>query len=63
MVVLKNKTLARKIRHITSTAKLNHKWEYVHDHIGYNYRMPNLNAALICAQLEKLDELLFFTWT
>lgn len=47
--------LARKVKHITTTAKLPHSWEYRHDQIAYNYRMPNLNAALGCAQLEQLD--------
>lgn len=42
-------------KHITTTAKVPHKYEYVHDEVGHNYRMPNLNAALICAQLEQLD--------
>jgi len=42
-------------KHLTTTAKKPHKYEYVHDELGYNYRMPNLNAALICAQLEQLD--------
>jgi aminotransferase in exopolysaccharide biosynthesis len=42
-------------KHLTTTAKKPHKYEYVHDEVGYNYRMPNLNAALICAQLEQLD--------
>ena len=46
--------LARHARHLTTTAKLPHAWEYRHDEIGYNYRMPNLNAALGCAQLEQL---------
>ena len=55
MIVLKNKILARKIKHITSTAKLNHKWEYVHDQVGYNFRMPNINAALGIAQLKKIN--------
>lgn len=41
-------------KHITTTAKLPHKWEYVHDMVGFNYRMPNLNAALGCAQMEQL---------
>jgi aminotransferase in exopolysaccharide biosynthesis len=43
-------------KHLTTTAKIPHKWEFVHDEIGYNYRMPNINAALGCAQLEKLDK-------
>lgn len=46
--------LARHAKHLTTTAKLPHRWEYVHDEVGYNYRMPNLNAALGCAQLEQL---------
>ncbi len=46
--------LARRAKHLTTTAKLPHRWDYVHDEIGYNYRMPNLNAALGCAQLEQL---------
>ena len=48
--------LANKAKHITNTAKVPHKWRYIHDEIGYNYRMPNLNAALGCAQLRKLDD-------
>lgn len=47
--------LARHAKHITTTAKIPHAWEYVHDEIGYNYRMPNINAALGCAQLENLS--------
>lgn len=43
-------------KHITTTAKVPHAWEYVHDEVGYNYRMPNLNAALLSAQLERVDE-------
>jgi perosamine synthetase len=46
--------LARHAKHLTTTAKLPHKWEFRHDEIGYNYRMPSLNAALGCAQLEQL---------
>jgi perosamine synthetase len=46
--------LARHAKHLTTTAKMRHAWEFRHDEIGYNYRMPNLNAALGCAQLEKL---------
>lgn len=42
-------------KHLTTTAKKPHSYEYIHDKLGYNYRMPNLNAALICAQLEQLD--------
>ena len=47
--------LAKKAKHITSTAKAPHQWRYIHDQVGYNYRMPNINAALGCAQLKKLD--------
>ncbi len=47
--------LAAKAKHITTTAKVPHKWDFVHDEIGYNYRMPNINAAMGCAQLEQLD--------
>lgn len=50
--------LARHAKHITTTAKMPHAWEYRHDEIGYNYRMPNLNAALGCAQLEQLPTML-----
>ncbi len=50
--------LARHAKHLTTTAKLPHAWEYRHDEIGYNYRMPNLNAALGCAQLEQLPVML-----
>ena len=46
--------LAKEAKHITTTAKLPHQWAYNHDRIGYNYRLPNLNAALGCAQLEQL---------
>lgn len=48
---------ARRAKHITTTAKLPHRWAFVHDETGYNYRMPNLNAALGCAQLEQLSAL------
>lgn len=50
--------LARHAKHLTTTAKLPHAWEYHHDEVGYNYRMPNLNAALGCAQLEQLPGML-----
>lgn len=54
-VVTNDEGLAKRIKHITTTAKEPHKWAYKHDEIGFNYRMPNLNAALICAQLESLS--------
>ena len=53
-----NKDIATKARHLGSTAKIPHAWEYKHDDIGYNYRMPGLNAALGCAQLEQLPGIL-----
>ena len=46
--------LAKLAKHLTTTAKMPHRWEYFHDQIGFNYRMPNINAALGCAQLEQL---------
>lgn len=46
--------LARQAKHLTTTAKVPHPWEYRHDEVGYNYRLPNINAALGCAQLERL---------
>lgn len=48
--------LARRAKHLTTTAKLRHAWEYRHDEVGFNYRMPNINAALGCAQLEQLPQ-------
>ena len=56
VVVTDDKKLAKKLKHLTTTAKVPHKWEYTHDNIGYNYRMPNINAALLVAQMENLDE-------
>jgi aminotransferase in exopolysaccharide biosynthesis len=47
--------LARRAKHLTTTAKTPHRWEYRHDEIGYNYRLPNINAALGCAQIEQLE--------
>ena len=54
-IVTNDKTLAKKAKHLTTTAKVPHKWNFNHDMVGYNYRMPNLNAALLVAQLENLD--------
>ena len=50
--------LAKRAKHLTTTAKTPHRWDYIHDEVGYNYRMPNLNAALGCAQLEQLPDFL-----
>ena len=49
--------LARRARHLTTTAKQPHRWAFDHDEVGWNYRMPNLNAALGCAQLEQLPDI------
>lgn len=57
-ILTDDEELADYAKHLTTTAKIPHKWEYVHDEVGYNYRMPNINAALGCAQLEKMDEFL-----
>ena len=57
-VLTNDPELARRAKHLTTTSKLLHAWEYRHDEIGYNYRMPNINAALGCAQLEQLPQLL-----
>ena len=57
-ILFNNAELARHAKHLTTTAKVPHAWEYQHDEIGYNYRLPNLNAALGCAQLEQLPTML-----
>jgi perosamine synthetase len=53
-IVTNDLVLGIKAKHLTTTAKVPHPYEYVHDDLGYNFRMPNLNAALACAQLEQL---------
>lgn len=58
MIVTNDEALALRAKHITTTAKVPHAWEFVHDEVGYNYRLPNLNAALGCAQMERLPEML-----
>lgn len=57
-LVTNDEAIAKHAKHISTTAKIPHAWEFAHDEIGYNYRMPNLNAALACAQLEQLDQIL-----
>jgi perosamine synthetase len=57
-IITDDEKLATKARHLTTTAKVPHRWEYNHDMVGYNYRMPNLNAALLLAQLENLENFL-----
>ncbi len=54
VVLTNNSKLAKKIKHLSNTAKLKHKWEYIHDDVGFNFRMPSLNAALGLAQLTKI---------
>jgi dTDP-4-amino-4,6-dideoxygalactose transaminase len=58
MIVTQNEEFGKLGKHLTTTAKVPHPYEYVHDQVGYNFRMPNLNAALVCAQLEQLDAFL-----
>ena len=54
-IVTDSSELAKLAKHLTTTAKIPHSWEFFHDQVGYNYRLPNINAALACAQLEQLD--------
>jgi aminotransferase in exopolysaccharide biosynthesis len=53
-LITNDAALAKRAKHLTTTAKVAHRWEYRHDEVGFNYRMPNINAALGCAQLEQL---------
>lgn len=55
MMLFQNEKLAELGKHLTTQAKVPHRWEFKHDKIGYNYRMPNINAALGCAQLENIE--------
>jgi len=57
-ILTNSKEIAKRAKHLSTTAKLDHKWDYLHDEIGFNYRLPNINAALGCAQLEQLSKLL-----
>ena len=54
-ILTNEEILAKQARHLTTTARISHAYEYVHDRVGFNYRMPNLNAALLFGQLEKLE--------
>ncbi|MCS7214641.1 MAG: LegC family aminotransferase [Thermodesulfovibrio sp.] len=58
IILTNDKILADKIKHLTTTAKVPHPWEYYHDEIGFNYRMPNINSALGLAQMEYFDKIL-----
>ena len=55
MLLFQDEELGKLAKHLTTQAKVPHRWAFVHDHIGYNYRMPNINAALGCAQLENIE--------
>jgi len=55
-ILTDDEELASYAKHITTTAKIPHRWEYEHDEVAFNYRLPNINAALGCAQLEKMPE-------
>ena len=55
MLLFQDAELGAYAKHLTTQAKVPHRWEFMHDHVGYNYRMPNINAALGCAQMENLD--------
>lgn len=58
MIVTDDESIAQRAKHLTTTAKIPHPFEFVHDEVGYNYRLPNINAALGCAQMERLPEML-----
>ena len=58
VIVTDDEQIAKRAKHITTTAKIPHPYEYVHDEIAYNYRLPNINAALLVAQMENLDRFL-----
>jgi perosamine synthetase len=57
-VIMNDEALHRKTKHISATAKQPHRWEFIHDAVGYNYRLPNINAALGVAQLESLPDII-----
>ncbi|AEA44171.1 LegC family aminotransferase [Fluviicola taffensis] len=57
-IITNNEEWAKRAKYLTTTAKVPHAWDFFHDEIGYNYRMPNINAALACAQLEILPKIL-----
>ena len=57
-IISSNKKLIKKIKHLSTTAKENHPWEYIHNDIGFNYRMTNLNAAVGCAQIENIKAII-----
>jgi dTDP-4-amino-4,6-dideoxygalactose transaminase len=58
MLLIQDEKLAARAKYLSTTAKKNHPWEFFHTEVGYNYRMPNINAALGCAQLNKIESFL-----
>jgi len=58
MLLFQDEELGKYAKHLTTQARVPHQWEFAHDHIGYNYRMPNINAAIGCAQMEQLPHFL-----
>ncbi len=58
MLITNNEMLALRAKHLTTTAKEDHPWEFIHDEVGFNYRLPNINAAVGCAQMELFDSVL-----
>jgi perosamine synthetase len=58
-ILTNDQRLAKLAKHISTTAKLPHRWAFFHDQVGYNYRLPNINAAIGCAQLEQIDQFIF----
>lgn len=58
IILTNNEVIAKRAKHLTTTAKINHPYEFKHDEVGYNYRLPNLNAAFACAQMHRLEEIL-----
>ncbi|TLD96502.1 aminotransferase DegT [Helicobacter jaachi] len=58
IILTNDESLAKRLKHLTTTAKIPHAYEYRHDELGFNYRLPNINAALACAQLELLPKML-----
>ena len=58
IIITNDKAIAKKAKHLTTTAKVPHKWKYSHDILGYNYRLSNINASILLAQIEQLDKFL-----
>lgn len=58
MIITNNESQYLQAKHLSTTAKVSHPWEFIHDQIGYNFRMPNINAAVGCAQMEKISQVI-----